>query len=149
MHRHVRRQARAELDVHLVPVGGPTARADERRRDQDDRRQVPLGMLLGQRVDEDRAADGMADHDRAVAQPGDLVPDGRAPRRGGRIVLVGQAGKRISHPSPNLAPEAGDELVVPLVVDARAAALDEEDLPGVGHRSSLWGTGLLLAFAST
>jgi hypothetical protein len=40
-------------------------------------------------------------------------------------------------PHPELSPQALDQLVVPLVVRARAAALDEQDLPSTCHGDPL------------
>src|SRR5215469_90352 len=75
----------------------------------------------------------MASHDRALVQVRHLAPDHRAPPGITRVVLLGHA--RISDliPAPEFSPQALDQLDVPLVVRARAAALDEQDLPTTCH----------------
>src|SRR5262249_42768689 len=60
-----------------------------------------------------------------------LTPDGGAPPGVARVALVGHARVPNLVPVPEPPLEAVDELVIPLVVRARAAALDEQDLPGL------------------
>jgi len=79
----------------------------------------------------------MADHDRAVVQVRHLAPDRRAPPGITRVALVGHARVADLVPTPELSPQALDQLVVPHVVRARAAALDEQDLPSTCHGDPL------------
>src|SRR6266705_2695142 len=137
MHRHAWWQPRAELARQLELVAGPAALADERSGDQHDRREPSLRRLLGERMDEDCRACRMAGHDRAVVQVRHLAPDRCAPPGITRVALVGHARVADLVPAPELSPQALDQLVVPLVVRARAAALDEQDLPGTCHGDPL------------
>src|SRR6266700_1444885 len=133
MHPRTWWQPRAEVARQLELVAGPAARADEWGGDQHDRREPFLRRLLGERIDEDCRAHRMAGHDRAVVQVRHLAPDRRAPPGITRVALVGHARVADLVPAPELSPQALDQLVVPLVVRARAAALDEQDLPGTCH----------------
>jgi hypothetical protein len=130
MHRHTWRQPRAKVARQLEPVAGPAARSDERGGDQHDRREPSPRRLPGERMDKDCRAYRMAGHDRAVVQVRHLAPDRRAPPGIIRVALVGHARVADLVPAPELSPQALDQLVVPLVVRARTAALDEQDLPG-------------------
>src|SRR6266704_6588250 len=133
MHPHIWWQPRAEVARQLELVAGPAALADERSGDQHDGPEPSLRRLLGERIDEDRRAHRMAGHDGAVVQVRHLAPDRRAPPGITRVALVGHARVADLVPAPELSPQALDQLVVPLVVRARAAALDEQDLPGTCH----------------
>src|SRR5437660_9008709 len=137
MHPHTWRQARAKVARQLELVAGPAARADERGGDQHDRREPSLRRLLGERVDEYGRAYRMAGHDRAVVQVRHLPPDRRAPPGITRVALVGHARVADLVPTPELSPQALDQLVIPLVVRARTAALDEQDLPSRCHGDPL------------
>ena len=75
----------------------------------------------------------MADNDRAVVGGRELVPDGRAPARVSGVVLVRQARVADFVPVPKLSAQAVDQSRVPVIVYARTAALDEQDLPGSWH----------------
>src|SRR5262249_51710551 len=75
----------------------------------------------------------MAGDDRAVVQGRHLTPNGRAPPGVARVVLVGHARVADLAPVSELPPQAVEQLVVPFVVRARAAALNEQDLPGSHH----------------
>ena len=96
--------------------------------------------MLGERVDEDRAANRMPDDDRAVVQRRQLLADRMAPRRVARIIFGGHPRVADLVPFPERAPEAVDQLVVPLVMRAFAGALDEQDLPRPGHDELGQGT---------
>src|SRR5260370_41145164 len=137
MHPRTWWQPRAEVARQLELVAGPAARADEWGGDQHDRREPFLRRLLGERIDEDCRACRMAGHDRAVVQVRHLAPDRRAPPGITRVALVGHARVADLVPTPELSPPALDQLVIPLVMRARAAALDEQDLPGTCHGEPL------------
>ena len=87
------------------------------------------------------AADGVADDDGAVVEGRHLLPDRRTPGRVARVVLVGHSRVADLVPVPELPPQAVDQLVVPLVVRAGAAALDEQDLTDFGHQSQRAAAG--------
>ena len=79
----------------------------------------------------------MAGHDRAVVQVRQLAPDRRAPPGITRVALAGHARVADLVPTPELSPQALDQLVIPLVVRARTAALDEQDLQSRCHGDPL------------
>src|SRR6266567_8178959 len=133
MHPHTLWQPRAEVARQLELVAGPAALADERSGDQHDRPEPPLRRLLGERIDEDCRAHRMTGHDRAVVQVRHLTPDRRAPPGVTRVALLGHARVADLIPIPEPSPQAFDQLVVPYLVRARAAALDEQDLPSRCH----------------
>src|SRR5215471_999712 len=137
IHPRTWRQLRAEVTRELELVAAPAALADERSGDQHDRPERFLRRLLGERVEEDRRAYRMAGHDRAVVQGRHLAPNCRAPTRITRVALVRHPRVADLVLAPELSPQALDQLVVPLVVRARAAALDEQDLPGPCHGDPL------------
>src|SRR5262245_7322770 len=126
--RDVGRQPRTEVGRQLELVGRPAAVTHERRREQHDGLQVDRRRLLREGVDEERPAHGMPDDDAPVVQAGDLAADHRPPGRGARVVLVGHPRVVDLEAVPELPTQAVDELVVPLVVGACAAALNEQDL---------------------
>src|SRR5712691_12088366 len=119
VHPHTWWQPRAEVARQPELVAGPAALADERSGDQHDRPEPPLRRLLGERIDEDCRAYRMARHDRAVVQVRHLAPDCRAPPGITRVALVGHARVADLVPTPELSPQALDQLVVPNVVRAR------------------------------
>jgi Uncharacterised protein family (UPF0158) len=133
MHPRTLWQPRAEVARQLELVAGPAALADEWSGDQHDRPEPPLRRLLGERIDEDCRAHRMTGHDRAVVQVRHLTSDRRAPPGVSRVALVGHMRVADLVPSPELSPQAFDQLVVPFVVRAHAAALDEQDLPSNCH----------------
>src|SRR5438045_9591228 len=120
------RQSRAEVARQLVLAAGPAALADERRGDQHDRAKLPLRWLLGERIDHDCCTDRMTDKNRAVVQVRHFASDRRAPPGVIWVALVGHTRVADLVPIPELSPQAFDELVVPFVMHARAAALDEQ-----------------------
>ena len=70
----------------------------------------------------------MAHRHSAVPQLLDLARDRRAPFGVVRIGLIGHARVADVITVPERALQAGDQLVVPRVVDVLPAALDEDDL---------------------
>ena len=133
IHPHALRQPRAEVARRLEVVAGPTALADEGSGDQNDRSKLAHRRLLGERIYEDRRSDRMADHDCAGVQICHLPSNRRAPPGVTRVVLVGHTRVADLTPVPEAPPKAFDQLVVPFVVRARAAALDEQNLPSPVH----------------
>src|SRR6185369_6095468 len=75
----------------------------------------------------------MTDHDRAVVQIRHLTSKHRAPRGVTRVTLVGHPRIADLVLIAELSAQAFDEFVVPEVVYARAATLDEQDLPSSCH----------------
>src|SRR5579859_5014404 len=139
MHPCARRQLRAEVARQFELVARPAALADERSGDQHDHPEPFPPRLLGERIDEDCRAYRMAGHNRAVVQAGHLAPDRRAPPGITRVTLSRHARVADLVLNPELSPQALDQLVVPLIVRARTAALDEQDLPSTCHRDPLHG----------
>jgi hypothetical protein len=80
MHRNSVRQPRTQVLRQLELVAGPPAGADERGGDEDDRRETPSGWVLGEKINENRPADRMANDDRAVVKHSELLLDRSAQR---------------------------------------------------------------------
>src|SRR5215469_4946245 len=137
IHPRTWRQLGAEVARQLELVAEPAALADERSGDQHNRPKPFLRRLLGQRMEEDCRAYRMADHDRAVVQGRHLPANRRTPPGITRVALVRHARVADLVLTPESSPQTLDQLVVPLVVRARAAALDEQDLPGTSHGDPL------------
>lgn len=128
-HRDARWQARGEVRSRLDVLALPPSGADEGRRDRDDRSENARRGVLGQDIDEYRSADRVANDDVAAPKRGDLILECDSSSRKLRIGLVRH--DRITHPVAltQLSSKTLDELVVPLLVDILARALDKEGLP--------------------
>ena len=71
----------------------------------------------------------MADDHRTVIQSRQLMPDCSPPGPIVRVILGGHERVANLEPVTKVAAQAIGELLIPVVVGARAAALDEQDLP--------------------
>jgi hypothetical protein len=138
---HAVRKPRAEVFRQPELVAGPAVLADERGGAQHDRLKHTLRRLLGERIDEDCRAHRMASHDGAVVQVRHLTSDRRAPLSVTRVLFVAHTGVADLVPVSELSAQAFNQLVVPFVMRARAATLDEQDLAS----PSSWRSSFIMA----
>src|SRR5690348_8809250 len=121
-------QLLAERTLGCPLITRPPSLPDKRCGDQHDRAELPLWRMLGERMDQDRPAERVTDDDRALVQARDLVLERRRPCGVARVTFVGHSWIADVVARPQLGPQARDQLVVPLVMNALASALDEEHL---------------------
>src|SRR6185312_164998 len=69
--RRRRRQSRAEVMVRLDFFARPAAIADERRGDEEDAAEISFWRIFRKRIDEDGAANRMADEEGAIIKQGE------------------------------------------------------------------------------
>jgi hypothetical protein len=122
-------QPLGEIGVRTNLAVAPSSSADERRGDQHERARLPRPRRLGECVDEERAADRMADQDRVAVEPAQLVEQRTLPLGIARIGFAGQSRVGDFGLAAERVREVLDELAVPVVVDLLARALHEQD-PG-------------------
>ena len=135
--RDAGRQPCPEIAVEFEGVAGPATGAHEWCREQDDSAECGIRRLCGQRLDEQRAADGMAHDDCPIAEGRHLPLDVRHPARLAGVTFRWHPRIADLKPFAQLGAQALDELVVPLVVCALAAALDEQGLSRYGHEARI------------
>src|SRR5450432_4148236 len=138
-----------KLDGHLSGrsevVARPAAVTYEGRRDQEDGRRPPLHCAPCQVVQEDCGTDRMADEKHTVAQLSQFPGDAFLPYRGVGIGLIRHPRivDRVVGAERPL--EARQELVVPRVMGAPSATLDEQHLSHahIGTPATRLGVGFL------
>ena len=81
-------QPRADVALRIEAFSGPAAVTHERSRDEDDGSERGRRCSVDERMDEDRPAHRVTDHDGTVIQIRDLAEDGLTPRRVCRVAFV-------------------------------------------------------------
>src|SRR4051812_15199363 len=134
MDRHAARKARAESLGELEIIHGPTAFADERGGDEEDPIEPRSRGSFRERFEENRRADGVSDQDGRRSQFFEHCFEGLPPRGILRILFARHSRIEDFIFLPKVPSQAVDELVVPFVMRALAAALNEHQLTSELHR---------------
>src|SRR3954469_6346285 len=133
------RDSTGELSAEFTRWGPvialPATLADEGWRDQNDRAKLALWRIRGESVDQECPTERVPNENGAILQGRELIRKHRRPCGVARIIFIGHTWIADLVTRPQLDPEARDELVVPLIMDTLASALDEEHLPFHLHGS--------------
>ena len=133
----------AYLALGLPIIGRPATLADKRCRDEENRTQPSFRWVLRENVDQYRSADRVTDHDRTVVQARKLFLQRRPPCGVAWIVFIGHAWIADLVTRPELAYQTLDKLAVPLIMNARATALNEEQLAFHVWECNSWQCGVI------
>src|SRR6266511_994261 len=128
VHGHTVREPVSQIARRLEVVAGPSTIADERHREEHDRPEPHVGRMPGEGADEEGPANRMVDHGGSVIERAHRLLDGWAPACVAWIILARHPRIADLEVIPEFPRKAVDQLVVPLVVGAFTAALDEQDL---------------------
>jgi len=133
----------ADVALGLPIIGLPATLADKRCRDEENRTQRSLRGVLRENVDQYRSTDRVTDHDRTVIQARKLFLQRRPPCGVAWIVFIGHAWIADLVTRPELAYQTLDKLAVPLIMNARATALNEEQLAFHVWECISWQCGMV------